>query len=60
MEYQERTQTDIDLFKHISQEFMIRILVLLKNMWDGDEPPENWLKTIIIPVCNKGNIFQTL
>jgi hypothetical protein len=29
-------------------------------MWDGDEPPENWLKTIIIPVCNKGNIFQTL
>jgi hypothetical protein len=36
--------------------FIIRFLRFLKNTWDGEEPPESWLKAIIIPVHKKGNI----
>jgi hypothetical protein len=44
-----------DLFKCSSQEFVIMYLRYLKNRWTG-ELPENWLKTIIIPVQKRENI----
>jgi len=28
----------------------------LNSIWDGEEPPENWLKAITISVHKKGNI----
>jgi hypothetical protein len=38
----------------VIQEFIIRFLIFLNNIWDGKESPESWLKTIIIAMHKKG------
>jgi hypothetical protein len=46
----------LEFFKHGNQKFEVRFLRFLNNVRDGEEPPEIWLKAIIIPVHRKENI----
>jgi type IV secretory pathway VirB4 component len=46
---------EIIKFKYASQETVIRFLMFLNNIWDGEEPSESWQKAVIIPVHKNGN-----
>jgi hypothetical protein len=40
----------LESFKYASQEFLTRLLRFLNIVWDGEEPPEDWKKVIVIPI----------
>jgi hypothetical protein len=48
----------VELFKCTSQEFVIRFLRFLNDIWNGEEHPECWLKAVLTPMHKKGNITQ--
>jgi hypothetical protein len=50
---QERT-----VVKCANQDFIMRFITFLNNIWSGEELTESWLKAIIIPVHKKRNMKQ--
>jgi hypothetical protein len=37
------------------KQFLTRLLRFLNIVWDGEEPPEDWKKAIVISIYKKGD-----
>jgi hypothetical protein len=46
---------NVELFKYSCQTFLIRFLNFLNTIWEGEEPPKSWMKSVVIPIFKKGN-----
>jgi hypothetical protein len=46
---------NVELFKYSCQSFLIRFLNFLNTIWEGEEPPKSWMKSVVIPISKKGN-----
>jgi hypothetical protein len=44
---------NVELFKYSCQSFLIRFLNFLNRIWEGEEPPKSWLKSVVIPIFNR-------
>jgi hypothetical protein len=46
---------NVELFKYFCQSFLIRFLIFLNRIWEGEEPPKIWMKSVVIPIFKNGN-----
>jgi hypothetical protein len=40
---------NVELFKYSCQSFLIRFLNFLNTIWEGEEPPKSWMKSVVTP-----------